>query len=312
MKKAFAIILSAAFLVMLFGCAGKKTEESTEPVITKETTSVSETAGIATETTESEKITTEETTTVEVTTVTEEVTTTEETTTTEEETTTEEPVVDPKQIEQQLCRLWKVAKSDDPTMNCSASNFLFESGVIYGGSKDEFRHEFKSCGRYEIAENGEITCSFFSLATGVTSVAVFVPTFDDTGESMLMYCKEISGYSFFGGKENQSDYTLTFELTNYPSESKSNDAKLKGAWISNGASGVMMLNFSYDNNFKFEMRLGQEIITGTWKGYGGTVYLKYSDGTSVECKYQVDKNAQRLILIIDNIQYNMVKNLPIY
>lgn len=283
MKKLFITMLSIVIAILLVSCSSPISETDT----TQKLTGTEMTA---------------ETTTAEETKITERVTDIAiETETTEEVTTTEEPgteseKVDVAAIEVEIQKLWKI-ESTDKEISYSKVNFLFENGIILSGSENLFKHEFTRCGTYSISDFGELECTFFSLVYGTKSTCVYKISFDDTGESMTLYCESSDGLSYFAGREDDIDYTLTFKLTNYPSESKSHDARLKGDWATMKNQEITYLSLGYFNGFKFEARINGEMKRGTWTGYSGTLTLTFEDGSVATYTYELDSRVSVIRLL---------------
>lgn len=310
MKKSFIAILSIVIAILLVSCSNQMGEKETKET-TDQSQRLTDVETTAEMTTTDVTVTTEETITAEKETTTEEETTTAEEITTEG-TTTESETVDKKAIEAEIQKLWKI-ESADKDISYSNMNFLFENGRILGGSKNLFKHEYTGCGVYTISEKGKLECTFYSLTFGTSSSCVYQVCFDDTGENMTLYCESCEGTSYFAGKEFDADYKLYFVLTNYPSESKSNDAKLKGDWASVNHEEMEYIFITYSNGFKFESYENGEHKTGTWKGYSGVLILTYSDGTVRTFDYEIDKSIMHLILSSGKEFYvELEKMVPCY
>lgn len=297
MKKLFITMLSIVIAILLVSCSNltveKETKETTETEeqsqnLTEIETMVETSTSVATETTE------------------------EVTTTAEKETTTESEVIDVKAIEAEIQKLW-IIESADKEISYSNMKFLFENGRILGGSEKQFKHEYTGCGVYTITDKGKLECTFYSLTFGTSSSCVYQISFDDTGEKMILYCESCDGLSYFAGREYDVDYKLTFVLTNYPSESKSNDARLKGDWVGSYNTEMEYIFFQYYDGFKFESMENGEHKTGTWKGYLGVLTLTYSDGTVRTLDYEIDKSVMHLILSSGKEFYvELEKMVPCY
>ncbi len=300
MRKVLALLLAIILVVSIFGCKSNKDSAVT-------TGSASESIESTESVTSTVKETTEETTT-EKDTKTEEVNTTQESTT---EKVTEK--IDVKEIDRSIQGLWKIVDVS-PKTNYSTSNFLFSDGILLGGSSEEFKHEYKTIGRYTITEDGKIEIQMMSIVFGTVTKVVYTPAMSDTGEELKLYCENCEGISYFAGKEDESDYTITFARTNYPSESKSNDARLKGVWVDQ-KSGVMM-SFDYatinSNTFSCSVTINDEKKTGTWRGYSGEIMIVFTDGSNETYKYVLNKNCTQLMVTIKDREYQLTKLVPDY
>ncbi len=282
LKRIVIVLIALLLTIALVSCANKgKTADTTKADVTTETT-----AGTS-ETSVTETIEFPEETTAATTETSESETTAEETTTSPQESTTESEKINVAEIEANVQNLWAI-ESADKNIRYSSMNFRFNNGIITGGSKNQFGHEYSKCGTYKITDDGKLLCTFYSIATGTVSSCVYVPGFDDTGESMTLYCESSDGLSYFAGREDDFDYTLTLKLTNYPSESKSHDARLKGDWATMKNQEITYLSLGYFNGFRFEARIKDEMKRGTWTGYSGQLTLTFEDGSVATYTYELD------------------------